>query len=71
MDDFVTRKCPKCKKRVLDSTSDSSGKVRLKCMHCKQLVTIDLAAEECEENTDEDIPSERFVRTPVLGIICA
>lgn len=68
MDNFHTRKCPKCKKRVLDATSGSSGKVRLKCMHCKQLITIDL---EAEEITDEDILANQFVRIPVLGTVSA
>ena len=68
MDDFVARKCPMCKKRVLDTTSDSSGKVRLKCMHCKQLIIIDLVA---EESTDEEISSDRFIKVPIIGTVCA
>lgn len=60
-----------CKKRIFDATSGSSGKVRLKCMHCKQLVTIDLATEECEESADEDIPSDLIMRVPIVGTVYA
>lgn len=35
--------CPKCRKRIFDKITTTTGIIRLKCPHCQKLVSINLA----------------------------
>ena len=39
----VAVRCPKCDWRVMDKLSPATGKVKIKCPRCRQVVEVDLA----------------------------
>ena len=39
---MVMIKCPCCRRRIFDTTRDTSAHIYIKCQHCKQVVEIDL-----------------------------
>lgn len=39
----VSKQCPICGRRILDKVTPTSGIISLKCNHCNNIVSIDLA----------------------------
>jgi len=38
----IVVKCPNCKRRILDKTSDAQGIIELKCPQCFRIVKVNL-----------------------------
>ena len=43
----VMKKCPICDRRIFDKITPTSGMIELKCPHCRNVVTINLALRRC------------------------
>jgi len=46
----VMKKCPVCDRRIFDKITPTSGLIEMKCPHCRNVVTVNLALRRCPSN---------------------